>query len=239
MEEPSTPNAFNLKSIAAWVAPLLEARRDVTCDVAQAARLLKNVRMLYLELKDEDKGKVKDIEVAEMAALLWPLYSAHVEERKESKMLFLIRGWTSFFGEEAKVRIGALTYLLQNAGIEKHDREPKGITVPVELMLLRDAVKIGCLGFIGNYLAFARAAKQGKPAVLDSTPSVQEWMERGSPRLDDDGSLVGEFYARTLHLPFRMYHHKAKDITTQLVGPMLKFATALVDEYRTANKNLE
>jgi len=92
MEEPSFPTAFNLKSIAAWVAPLLEARREVTCNVAQAARLLKNVRMLYLELKDEDKDKVKDIEVTKMATLLWPLYSAHAEERKESKMLFLIRG---------------------------------------------------------------------------------------------------------------------------------------------------
>jgi len=200
------PTAFNLKAIAAWVAPQLDAKRDVTCDMAHAMRLLKNVRMLYLELRSEEKESVKDKLIVEIAAILWPLFCS---------------------------------YLLQKAGIEEHEKEPKHTDVPQELMLLRDAIKIGALGAIGNYLAFARAAKQGKPAVLPTTPSVKEWMEKGSPRLENDGSLVGEFFAQTLHLPFMMYHHKAKDITTQLVGPMLKFATALVDEFRTANKNLE
>lgn len=229
------PLSFTLKGIAAWVAPLFEAKHDLTCDMAHAMRLLKNVRMLYLELKSDEKESIKDKLVVEIAALLWPLFCSYVENKIKDEFLLLLHSWTSVFPEE-KHRIGALTYLLQHAGIEAHAKEPKNTQVPQELMLLRDAVKIGSLGFIGNYLAFARAAKHGKPAVLPTTPTVKEWMENGSPRLDDDGSLVGEFFAKTLHLPFEMYHHKAKDITSQLIGPMLKFANALVEEFRTAHQ---
>jgi len=229
------PTAFNLKAIAAWVAPQLDAKRDVTCDMAHAMRLLKNVRMLYLELRSEEKESVKDKLIVEIAAILWPLFCSYVEKKIKDEFLLLLHRWIPLFPEE-KTRIGALTYLLQKAGIEEHEKEPKHNDVPQELMLLRDAIKIGALGAIGNYLAFARAAKQGKPAVLPTTPSVKEWMEKGSPRLENDGSLVGEFFAQTLHLPFMMYHHKAKDITTQLIGPMLKFANALVEEFRNTQQ---
>lgn len=86
----------------------------------------------------------------------------------------------------------------------------------VELQIVRDSDR---LGKYGTHRAFATAAKKGTPLVLPTTPKFGSEVGIGQ----EDGSLVGHFYAKLFHIPSKLYFDFSKEEASKMMGDMHVF----------------
>jgi uncharacterized protein len=227
-----------VKAAVRYAKPKIIAAGDVSNDWNRVKRTYKNVIVLHNGL-DETQQRAIDLELVRAAAILYPVVNGNVTELNQC----LITLQQTVFGAQFFMeRSNRLRMVLQRASISAHMAEEQTgnmIHTFPELELLRDAIKLTSLGFIGNFIAFAEAAKDRKQAAAATTPSIQEWKDGGCQPREDDGSLAGHYYAVLLHLPHMMYHPKGKEICSVAIGPMMRFVDQLVAESRMPDPGVE
>lgn len=93
----------------------------------------------------------------------------------------------------------------------------------IELQIVRDADRLDGLGRYGILRAFATAAKRGSPLVLPTTPTLCEFMKTPEAFCEEDGSLVGHFYAKLLRIPDKLYFAISKEEAVKMAPEMVVF----------------
>ena len=88
-----------------------------------------------------------------------------------------------------------------------------------ELQIARDSDRLDALGKYGILRAFAVAAKRGTPLVLPTTPCFGTEVGIGQ----EDGSLVGHFYAKLFHIPSKLYFDFSKEEASKMMDDMRVF----------------
>ncbi|AMQ10629.1 metal-dependent phosphohydrolase [Brazilian marseillevirus] len=93
----------------------------------------------------------------------------------------------------------------------------------IELRIVRDADRLDAFGRHGILRAFATSAKRGTPLVLPTTPELSEFLKNPQNFTEEDGSLIGHFYAKLLRIPEKLYFDVSKDEASKMLMEMHRF----------------
>lgn len=214
-----------VREAVAFAKPRVDAFRDPLRDWSQVKRVYQNAIVIHAGIKEPAVRDRIDMFLVKAACVLHLLDHGTLPEGSRLKSL--------------------CSELVRRCAIDVHLEESKRPQqqvqlVSLELGLLRDAVKLGQLGGIGNFLAFGEAAQVKRPAVLVTTPTPEEWRQQGEPDVSQDDSLVGRYLSRTIYMVrSRLYHDHSVEIRCHLLTLMEKFMQNLVRESRLGDPGSE
>ncbi|BAU79997.1 metal dependent phosphohydrolase [Tokyovirus A1] len=184
---------------AVAIAKPIMSTQDVTHDWMHVLRVLAHARKIM-----EETSLTFDREVVEIGCVLHD-----IADHKYASRVDLEEALSSLCLDEQKT--GKIRQIIQRTSWSVQKKEGD---VPVfeELRIVRDADKLDAVCEEGVLRAFGTAAIRGTPMFVPSTPSHREWKENGERVLDEDGSLIGHFYAKLFHLRDFFYFDASEEM---------------------------